>query len=119
MTQPSNDETRAFAARLAAAQKRLAPEDTERLTKAAESENSSAFGMAMRVGSDLIAGIVVGLVVGYGLDRWTGHKPLFMILFTLLGFGAGMRNVWRIVNAPAPGVGAGKNGRRQRGHRVD
>ncbi|MXV45106.1 F0F1 ATP synthase assembly protein I [Saccharibacter sp. 17.LH.SD] len=80
---------------------------------------SSSFGMAVRVGSDLIAGVAVGVGIGYGLDHWTGHKPLFLIIFTLLGFGAGMRNVWQIVNAPAQEAGTQKDGRSQRGQRID
>ncbi|KFB54029.1 ATP synthase [Anopheles sinensis] len=45
----------------------------------------------------MVAALVVGVVVGYGLDRLCGTKPLFLILFSLIGGAAGMLNVWRAV----------------------
>ena len=32
-------------------------------------------GMGVRVGVELISGIAVGGLIGYGLDRWLGTKP--------------------------------------------
>ncbi|WP_370458731.1 AtpZ/AtpI family protein [Asaia sp. As-1742] len=57
----------------------------------------SAFGLAMRIGTEMVAALVVGVVMGYGLDRLCGTKPLFLILFSLIGGAAGMLNVWRAV----------------------
>ncbi|TPW33754.1 AtpZ/AtpI family protein [Oecophyllibacter saccharovorans] len=119
MTQPESSETRAFDARLTEAQKRLLPGDAKALEKAAANKTPTAFGMAMRVASDMIAGVILGAAIGVWLDRETGHKPLFTLLFALLGFGAGMRNVWRVVNTPVSetdsAADAEKNGSGKRG----
>jgi ATP synthase protein I len=60
-------------------------------------ETSRLMGVFLRVGVEMIAGLLVGLAIGYGLDRWLGTRPLFIIVFVLLGGAAGMLNVWRIV----------------------
>lgn len=55
----------------------------------------TGFGMAMRIGTELVAAIAVGLGVGYGLDLWLGTKPWLMVAFFFLGSAAGMLNVYR------------------------
>ncbi|MCF6198582.1 MAG: AtpZ/AtpI family protein [Hyphomicrobiaceae bacterium] len=52
-------------------------------------------GRALQVGSDLIAGVVVGGLIGYGLDVWFDTKPLWLIVFFMLGIIAGLANVLR------------------------
>lgn len=118
MDQLSSQEKRRFDERLSQAEGRLTPRAKARRGFTGKGDNSS-FGMALRIGSDMIAGIAVGVGIGYGLDRWTGHMPLFLIVFTLLGFSAGMMNVWRVVNAPVTDTGAKKDGRSQRGQRIN
>ena len=53
----------------------------------------------------MVAGLIVGVVIGLLLDRWLGTKPLFLILFFLLGAGAGMMNVYRTVSGMGHAVG--------------
>ena len=36
-----------------------------------------------------------GLGIGYGLDHLLGTLPLFLIIFTILGFAAGVRTMMR------------------------
>ena len=64
----------------------------------------SAGATFFRVGIELVSGLVVGLAIGWGLDRLLGTRPIFLILFVLLGGAAGIINVWRQV-APAPTPG--------------
>lgn len=66
-------------------------------TKDDSNADYSAFGLAIRVGTELVAAFAVGAVLGFGLDRLCGTKPVFLILFSLFGGGAGMLNVWRAV----------------------
>jgi ATP synthase protein I len=51
--------------------------------------------MAWRMVIELVAGIVIGFGIGYGLDRLFGTLPVFLILFTGLGFVAGVRTMMR------------------------
>ncbi len=71
--------------------------------RAAAKEGDSGFGrgmsMAFRVVSELIAGIVVGAAIGYGLDRLFHTKPLFIILLGLLGTAGGF---WNIIRETTP-----------------
>ena len=53
------------------------------------------FGPAVRVGVDLVSGIVVGVLIGLALDRWLGTGPWLMLVFFLLGSAAGISNVMR------------------------
>ena len=47
--------------------------------------------VAWRMVVELVTGMVLGLAMGYGLDVLFGTRPIFLIIFVLLGFGAGIR----------------------------
>ncbi len=51
--------------------------------------------LAWRMVVDLVAGIGIGAGVGYGLGHLFGMLPIFMIIFILLGFAAGVNLMWR------------------------
>lgn len=53
------------------------------------------FGPAVRVAVDLVAGVIVGVLIGLGLDRWLGTGPWLMLVFFVLGAAAGIMNVMR------------------------
>ena len=53
--------------------------------------------LAWRMVIELVAGIVIGLGIGYGLDVLLGTMPVFLVLFVLLGFAAGVRVMLRSV----------------------
>lgn len=56
---------------------------------------AGAYGMAMRLVAELVSGPVVGLLIGWGLDKALGTKPWMVIGFVFLGLGAGIFNVMR------------------------
>lgn len=60
-----------------------------------EKEDRSGLAAAYRMGIELVVGVVVGLVIGLALDGFFGTKPVFMIVFIFLGFGAGIRNIMK------------------------
>lgn len=55
----------------------------------------TATGWVLRLSVELAAGLVVGGVIGWLLDRWWGTSPLMLIVFFLLGATAGIYNVFR------------------------
>jgi ATP synthase protein I len=74
----------------------------------------------MRVATELVAGLVVGVVIGLLLDRWLGTKPWLLVVFFLLGAAAGLLNVYRAMAAQmratdrSRGAGVGNGGERGR-----
>jgi ATP synthase protein I len=63
--------------------------------------------MALRLGADFVAGVVVGVAIGWGVDRLFGTKPFGLIVFVLLGFAAGVLSVLRSAGAVKPGQAGG------------
>ena len=62
-----------------------------------EKEKRGLFmGSAFRLGTELVAAVVVGTIIGFILDNWFGTKPWFIIAFFFLGVIAGMLNVIRV-----------------------
>ena len=67
--------------------------------------SGAAWGRAMRVSTDLLAGLIVGVALGIGLDRWLDTEPWFLLAGIAIGFGAGLRNLSRSLredNDPPP-----------------
>ena len=53
-------------------------------------------GSAFRLGTELVAAVVVGTIIGFILDNWFGTKPWFIITFFFIGVSAGILNVIRV-----------------------
>ena len=86
------DELRKLGQRLDEAQKR----------RATGRNNSppTQLGIAGRFSTELVAALVVGGGLGWGIDWLFGHfgfhtRPVFMLVFFVLGAAAGIRNVMR------------------------
>ena len=52
-------------------------------------------GNAFKLGSELVAAVVVGTIIGFILDNWFDTKPILIIIFFLFGAAAGIKNVFR------------------------
>jgi ATP synthase protein I len=61
---------------------------------------SSAMGTGLRVGSELVAGVLVGGFIGWWLDYWFGTSPLCLLIMLALGMVAGFWNVYRVAARP-------------------
>lgn len=71
-----------------------------------EAPQRPGFGMALRLGGDFVAGVLVGAAIGWGFDRLVGTSPWGLAVFLLLGFAAGVLNVMRSAGliAKRPGI---------------
>lgn len=58
-------------------------------------KRGTAIGMAFRLSTELVAGLIAGGVVGWLLDHWLGTKPWLLLIFFFLGVAAGILNVFR------------------------
>jgi ATP synthase protein I len=76
----------------------------DRLKDVSHAEESSAprqptdmsgFARGFRLSSELVAGVAVGALLGWMLDRWLDISPWGLIVFLMLGFAAGVLNVMR------------------------
>jgi ATP synthase protein I len=72
----------------------------EAAKKAAAGETETTGGVSAgevgwRMVTELVAGIFIGFGIGYGLDAVFGTQPFLMVLFTLLGFAAGVNVMMR------------------------
>ena len=64
-----------------------------------DSEKRGSFmGSAFKLGTELIAAVVVGTIIGFILDNWFDTKPWLIIVFFFLGTAAGILNVIRTAN---------------------
>ncbi|MFO0995632.1 MAG: AtpZ/AtpI family protein [Alphaproteobacteria bacterium] len=71
----------------------------------------SAVGQAFRIAAELVSGLLVGLAIGWLLDRWLGTGPWLLILFFFLGAAAGILNVYRAARGYGLAVGYKKRDR--------
>jgi ATP synthase protein I len=65
----------------------------------------SGLSLALRIGIELVAALMVGTGIGYLLDQWWGSKPWAMIVFFVLGSAAGLMNVMRVMKGMNDTVG--------------
>jgi len=56
------------------------------------------WGSGLRAGVEVVSALVVGIGLGYGLDRWLGTWPWLFLVFFVLGSAAGVLNVYRLFN---------------------
>ncbi len=85
-------------ARLAAEKKHVAQAETA----PKQYQGATDYSKGARLASEFVAGVLVGALIGYGLDYVFHTLPLFLILFLLAGFGAGIVNMSRSGNRTAP-----------------
>jgi ATP synthase protein I len=109
---PAPDEA-ALSARLGSLDRKLSKIRDDRKFQADQSETgsgnaqsrASAMAVGLRLSSELVAGVIVGTILGWGFDRLLSTSPWGLIVFMLLGFVAGVINVMRSAGvAPKPEI---------------
>ena len=61
-------------------------------------KKGSFMGSAFKLGTELVAAVAVGTIIGFILDSWFDTKPWLIIIFFFLGTAAGILNVFRTAN---------------------
>jgi F0F1-type ATP synthase assembly protein I len=57
----------------------------------------SGLGFAYRVGVEFTSGILVGLLMGYAIDKLLNTQPWGLVVMVLLGASAGLLNIFRML----------------------
>ena len=107
----SGRDTRDIRQRLDALEGKLATVQKRRGTGSPEEPEGrgKAMGQALRLATELVAGVAVGGFIGWALDRLFGTAPLFMVAFLGLGAAAGIRNVVRTAKRMQASAPSGKD----------
>ena len=77
-----------FKTRLKIAKSKLDNNSTKKNNK-----KSMVLGNAFKLGTELVAAVAVGTIIGFILDSWFDTKPILIIIFFLFGSAAGITNV--------------------------
>ncbi|MEZ5827236.1 MAG: AtpZ/AtpI family protein [Hyphomicrobiales bacterium] len=100
-TQDIRQRLDALQGKLATAQGRRGP------TPEGPEGRGKAMGQALRLATELVAGVAVGAFIGWALDKLFGTAPFLMVALLILGAGAGIMNVVRTAKSmqgePMPG----------------
>ncbi len=81
-------------------------------TESKPAQSSGSVGIAYRLASELIAGLLLGVILGWGFDRFFGTRPWGTLFFLVLGLAAAMINVIRTaqkLNSAVPDTKEDKN----------
>ena len=76
--------------RLKIAKSKLKNQDLEKTEK-----KGIFLGNAFKLGTELVAAVAVGTIIGFILDNWFDTTPILIIIFFLFGAAAGIMNVFR------------------------
>ncbi|HZW36879.1 MAG: AtpZ/AtpI family protein [Deltaproteobacteria bacterium] len=52
-------------------------------------------GRYSALGLEMAISVVIGLAIGYYLDKWLGTSPWLTVVWIALGFAAGVRSLYR------------------------
>lgn len=86
--EPDPDRLRALEARLATVKEKVGPKP-----RGTAGKGFSQGEIAWRMVIELVTGMVIGLALGYGADLLFGTLPVFLVIFALLGFAAGVKTM--------------------------
>jgi ATP synthase protein I len=81
--------------RLRELDKRIAEVKRASAPKPAAEEHYSQASQGWRMVIELVSGLGIGFGIGFGLDTVFGTLPIFLVLFVLLGFAAGVKTMLR------------------------
>ena len=77
---------------------KIAKSKIEKQVQSDSEQKGSFMGGAFKLGTELVAAVAVGTIIGFILDSWFDTKPWLIIIFFFLGAAAGMLNVIRTAN---------------------
>jgi len=98
--EPDPERLKRLEERIAEVKRATAPEPPKE-------DHYSQASQGWRMVIELVSGLGIGFVMGYGLDWLFGTLPLFLVILTLAGFAAGVRTMLRTAREIQDGKVAG------------
>ena len=86
-SEPDPDRLKALDERLQKVKGKEPPKQTETAKGFSQGE------VAWRMVIELATGIMLGTAIGYGIDALFGTLPVFLVIFSLFGFAAGVKTM--------------------------
>lgn len=86
-SEPDPDRLKALEHKLQKVKGREPPPETNTVKGFSQGE------VAWRMVIELVTGMLLGMAIGYGLDVLFGTLPVFLIIFSLFGFVAGIKTM--------------------------
>ena len=77
---------------------KIAKSKIKKQVQSNDEKRGSFLGNAFKLGTELVAAVAVGTIIGFILDSWFDTKPWLIIIFFFLGAAAGLLNVIRTAN---------------------
>ena len=77
---------------------KIAKSKIKKQTQLDSDKRGSFMGGAFKLGTELVAAVAVGTIIGFILDSLFDTKPWLIIIFFFLGAAAGMLNVIKTAN---------------------
>ena len=77
---------------------KIAKSKIEKKLQSDSEKKGSFMGSAFKLGTELVAAVSVGTIIGFILDSWFDTKPWLIIIFFFLGTAAGILNVIKTAN---------------------
>ena len=58
---------------------------------------NNGYSIGLKISMDLISSIIVGALIGFGLDKIFSTKPIFFIIFLVLGIITGFYSLFKTI----------------------
>lgn len=90
-----NDEKKSFQQRLASRIKNKKSKNLK--SEKTSKQNISALGLGLKLATDFVVTIIVGCLIGLGIDKMFETEPIFFLIFLFLGIAGAFLNIYRTV----------------------
>ena len=65
--------------------------------KRIQNNNKQGYSLGLKISMDLVSSIIAGVLIGLGVDKIFSTKPIFFIIFLLLGIITGFYNLFKSI----------------------
>tara|TARA_B100000989_G_scaffold290515_1_gene263773 strand:+ start:3680 stop:3958 length:279 start_codon:yes stop_codon:yes gene_type:complete len=62
-----------------------------------KTEKKANFSIGFKIATDFVASIFVGALIGLGFDKLLSTKPIFFLIFLILGIAGAFLNIYRTI----------------------